>query len=33
VAPFGFDAGDPAKVAKSLQLCETELAKFGASPQ
>jgi non-specific serine/threonine protein kinase/serine/threonine-protein kinase len=26
VAPSGFDAGDPAKVAKKLQLCETALA-------
>jgi serine/threonine protein kinase len=25
VAPSGFDAGDPAKVAKKLQLCETAL--------
>jgi eukaryotic-like serine/threonine-protein kinase len=30
--PNGFDAGDPAKVAKSLQLCETALAKAGGGP-
>jgi hypothetical protein len=27
VAPAGFDAGDPAKVAKSLQFCDAALAK------
>ena len=30
--PNGFDAGDPAQVAKSLQLCENALAKAGAGP-
>jgi len=30
--PNGFDAGDPAQVAKSLHLCETALAKAGAGP-
>ena len=30
--PNGFDAGDPAQVAKSLQLCENALAKAGARP-
>jgi eukaryotic-like serine/threonine-protein kinase len=29
VAPSGFDAGDPAKVAKKLQLCEAALARSG----
>jgi non-specific serine/threonine protein kinase/serine/threonine-protein kinase len=33
VAPSGFDAGDPAKVVKNLQLCDAALAKFGAPPQ
>lgn len=31
VAPSDFDAGDPAKVAKNLQLCEAALARLGAS--
>jgi serine/threonine protein kinase len=31
--PSGFDAGDPAKVVKNLQLCDAALAKFGAPPQ
>jgi hypothetical protein len=30
--PNGFDADDPAQVAKSLHLCETALAKAGAGP-
>jgi len=31
VAPTGFDAGDPAKVAKSLQFCDAALAKLRPS--
>lgn len=30
--PNGFDAGDPAQVAKSLHLCKTALAKAGGRP-
>jgi serine/threonine protein kinase len=31
--PNGFDAGDPAQVAKSLHLCETTLTKLGSGPR
>ena len=33
MAPSGFEAGDPDRVAKNLQLCEAALAKLGAPPR